>query len=308
MKEIQISNIVDYFQLEVCAGSVGLPGSMNTEEIHRPGLELTGHLNLFPKDRIHILGKQESDYLGTLDDALRSRNIQDYIQMKPPCLIISSDLPIYAYFVEACNIHGVPLLKTKERTSNFMSKLHRFLERSLAPEIGIHGVCINVYGVGILIRGESGIGKSEIALALISRGHRLISDDLVMMKRIGPEALIATNADTNKHFLSLRGVGLINVLMIYGSGAFQQETRINMDILLSHWDPSKTYDAMGMENNTVNYMGVDVESHEIPIRPGRDIASLIEVSAKNWRLRQANYSALDDFLNRIAMKQNNEPQ
>lgn len=299
LKEICISNIVEHFHLEVSAGLPGLSLVIKSEEIHRPGLELTGHLNLFPKDRIHIIGKQESDYLNTLEPIVRDRYISTYIQMKPPCLIVSSGLPISDFFVNACNEYEVPLLITVERTSTFMSQLYRFLEKSLAPEMGIHGVCVDVYGVGILIRGDSGIGKSEVALALISRGHRLIADDLVILKRIGPEALIATNTDMNKHFLSLRGVGLINVMMIYGSGAFQKETRINMDILLSPWDPSANYDAMGMEEKTVNYMGLNVESHELPIRPGRDIASLIEVSAKNWRLRQANYSAFSDFLNRI---------
>jgi HPr kinase/phosphorylase len=167
---------------------------------------------------------------------------------------------------------------------------------------------VDVYGVGVLIRGESGIGKSEIALSLIEKGHRLISDDLVMLKKIGPEALIAMPNEVNKHFLSLRGVGLVNVIMLYGSGAFQKETRVNMDILLSPWDPTITYDAMGMEEKRVNYMGIQVEHHEIPIRPGRDIATLIEVSAKNWRLRQDKYFALQEFLGRVDAKREEEGQ
>jgi HPr kinase/phosphorylase len=183
-----------------------------------------------------------------------------------------------------------------------MSKLNTYLKKVLSKEIGVHGVCINVFGVGILLRGKSGIGKSELALALIERGHRLISDDLVILKQIGPEVLVGTHNETNRKFLSLRGIGLINFTRIYGYGSYQEETKIELDILISPWEENTYYDAVGTEEKKVKYLDIEVKHIEIPIRPGRDLAGLIEVAARNLKLKNDGYDPLKEFQKRLEDK------
>jgi HPr kinase/phosphorylase len=299
MKTITIKQLADKLKLEILAGEKGLDCVIDNDDIHRPGLELTGYFKFFPKERIQLLGKQEITYLHTLTEAERDERIGSVIKKHPPCIIITRNQEGLDYLIKHCNEEGVALLRAKEKTTNVISKLNNYLGKELAKSIGIHAVCVNVFGVGLLIRGESGIGKSESALSLIEKGHRLISDDLVILKRIDPETLIGTHNQNNRDFLSLRGIGMINVPRLYGSGAFQDETAINLDIVLSAWDEKKYYDAIEHPNEIVEYLDVSIPHLEIPVRPGRDIASLIEVAAKNWRLEQQGYTAFNEFNERI---------
>lgn len=299
MNSITIKHLADKLKLEILAGVQGLDCIIDNDDIHRPGLELTGYFEFFPNERIQLLGKQEITYLHSLTKKERDERIGQLIQKHPPCIIITRNQEGLDYLIKHCNDVGVALLRAKEKTTNVISKLNNYLGKELAKSIGIHAVCVNVFGVGLLIRGESGIGKSESALSLIEKGHRLISDDLVILKRIAPETLIGTHNQNNRDFLSLRGIGMINVSRLYGSGAFQEETTINLDIVLSAWDEKKYYDAIDHSSNLVEYLEVSVPNIEIPVRPGRDIASLIEVAAKNWRLEQQGYTALNEFKERI---------
>lgn len=299
MKKITVEQLVKRFSLEVLGGESALVNEIESEDLHRPGLELTGFFDFFPFERIHLLGKQEFSYIFSLCEEERRIRMREYIEQKPPCVIITRGQEGLENLALVCESEGVPLLRTTEKTTEFMGKLHTHLRKELAREIGVHGVCVNVFGVGILIRGTSGIGKSEVALELIKKGHRLISDDLVILKQIGPEALIATHNGNNRDFLALRGVGLVDITRLYGSGACQEETKVNMDLLLSPWDSDRYYDAMGVEKKTVQYIDTKVEHIEIPIRPGRDISTLIEVAAKNWRLEQNGYDALAEFNERL---------
>jgi HPr kinase/phosphorylase len=299
MEAITIKHLAAKLKLEILAGGQGLDCIIDNDDIHRPGLELTGYFEFFPNERIQLLGKQEITYLHSLTKKERDERIGQLIQKHPPCIIITRNQEGLDYLIKHCNDVGVALLRAKEKTTNVISKLNNYLGKELAKSIGIHAVCVNVFGVGLLIRGESGIGKSESALSLIEKGHRLISDDLVILKRIAPETLIGTHNQNNRDFLSLRGIGMINVSRLYGSGAFQEETIINLDIVLSAWDEKKYYDAIDHSSNLVEYLEVSVPNIEIPVRPGRDIASLIEVAAKNWRLEQQGYTALNEFKERI---------
>jgi HPr kinase/phosphorylase len=299
MEAITIKHLAAKLKLEILAGDQGLNCIIDNDDIHRPGLELTGYFEFFPNERIQLLGKQEITYLHSLTKKERDERIGQLIQKHPPCIIITRNQEGLDYLIKHCNDVGVALLRAKEKTTNVISKLNNYLGKELAKSIGIHAVCVNVFGVGLLIRGESGIGKSESALSLIEKGHRLISDDLVILKRIAPETLIGTHNQNNRDFLSLRGIGMINVSRLYGSGAFQEETTINLDIVLSAWDEKKYYDAIDHSSNLVEYLEVSVPNIEIPVRPGRDIASLIEVAAKNWRLEQQGYTALNEFKERI---------
>lgn len=299
MNTITIRQLADKLKLEILAGEQGLDRVIDKDDIHRPGLELTGYFKFFPNERIQLLGRQEITYLHSLTKEERDKRIGNVIKKQPPCMIITHNQEGLSYLIKHCNEEGVALLRAKEKTTRVISTLNNYLEKELAKSIGIHAVCMNVFGVGLLIRGESGIGKSESALSLIEKGHRLISDDLVILKRIDPETLIGTHNQTNRDFLSLRGIGMINVPRLYGSGAFQDETMINLDIVLSAWDEKKYYDVIESSNETVEYLDVFVPHIEIPVRPGRDIAALIEVAAKNWRLEQQGYTAMNEFNERI---------
>ncbi|MEW9672817.1 HPr(Ser) kinase/phosphatase [Ammoniphilus sp. 3BR4] len=299
MKKISIQEIVQKMELEVVTGDGGLSAYVFHDDIHRPGIAFTGFLEHFPKERIQLLGRQEITYLHSLSHADRDRRIGDVVKQHPPCFIIARGQEDLTYFEKHCMEENVPLLRTPEKTTKFLSKLNNFLEKALANEIGVHGVCLNVFGVGILLRGDSGIGKSEAALALVERGHRLVSDDLVILKQIDPVTLLGTHNQSNRDFLSLRGIGLVDIPRLYGSGSFQEETQVNLDILLSPWKEKYHYDALGVEQQTVTYLDVTIRHIEIPVRPGRDIAGLIEVAAKNWRLQQQGYNALKVFEERL---------
>jgi HPr kinase/phosphorylase len=299
MKTITIRKLVEKLNLEILAGEQGLDRVIDNDDIHRPGLELTGYYKFFPNERIQVLGRQEISYLHSLTEEERDARIEEVIKKHPPCIIITRNQEGLLYLIKHCSEEGLPLLRAKEKTTRVISYLNNYLEKELARSIGIHAVCMNIFGVGLLIRGESGIGKSESALTLIEKGHRLISDDIVILKKIDPETLIGTHNEINRDFLSLRGIGMINVPRLYGSGAFQDETVIHLDIILSSWDEEKHYDGIESPNSSVDYLDVPVPHIEIPVRPGRDITSLIEVAAKNWRLEQQGYTALKEFKERI---------
>jgi HPr kinase/phosphorylase len=300
LKNITVNDLVHKFHFEVLAGEKGLNQPLECDDLHRPGLEFTGFFRFFPNERIQVLGKQEISYLHSLSRKEREERIEGIVKKHPPCFIITRGQQELDYFEKYCSQENIPLLRANEKTTKIMSKLNNFLEKELAEEIGIHAVCLNVFGVGILLRGDSGIGKSELALSLIERGHRLISDDMVNLKRIDPETLIGTHNDNNRHFLALRGIGLIDIIRLYGTGSFQEETKVDLDILLSPWDEQTYYDAIGYEKKKNKYLDVEIDHVEIPIRPGRDIAALIEVAAKNWRLGQQGYNALEEFEERTA--------
>jgi HPr kinase/phosphorylase len=299
MNKITVRQLAQKLKLENLAGDEGLNNIIESDEIHRPGLELTGYFKFFPNKRIQLLGRQEITYLHSLTIEERDERIGNVIRKRPPCIIITHNQEGLTYLIKHCNEEGVALLRAKENTTRVISKLNNYLEKELAESIGIHAVCLDVFGVGILIRGVSGIGKSESALALIEKGHRLISDDLVILKSIDNETLIGTHNGTNRDFLSLRGIGMINVPRLYGSGSFQDETVVDLDIVVSAWDEKKYYDAIEHQIEFVEYLDVSVPHIEIPVRPGRDIAALIEVAAKNWRLEEQGYTALNEFNERI---------
>ena len=299
MNKITVRQLAQKLKLENLAGDEGLNNIIESDEIHRPGLELTGYFKFFPNKRIQLLGRQEITYLHSLTIEERDERIGNVIRKRPPCIIITHNQEGLTYLIKHCNEEGVALLRAKENTTRVISKLNNYLEKELAESIGIHAVCLDVFGVGILIRGVSGIGKSESALALIEKGHRLISDDLVILKSIDNETLIGTHNGTNRDFLSLRGIGMINVPRLYGSGSFQDETVVDLDIVLSAWDEKKYYDAIEHQIEFVEYLDVSVPHIEIPVRAGRDIAALIEVAAKNWRLEEQGYTALNEFNERI---------
>ncbi len=301
VKKITVENLVQKFSLKVLVGENLLQKTITHSRVHRPGLEFVGHFDFFPRERIQILGKKEINYLYKLSKEERKIRIGNIVHYHPPCFIVTAGEKWLTYLTHHCLEEGIPLLVTNnvERTSEFITKLDAYLVKELAPEIAVHGVCVNVSGIGILLRGNSGVGKSETAHTLIGRGHRLVADDIVVLKKLSPQTLLGTHDEKTREFLALRSIGLLNVVRLYGRKAFQDETRIALDIKLVKWQKDALNNELEHEPQYTEYMGVRIPSIEIQLQPGRDVAGLIEAAANNWYLKQQGYSAAEEFMSRI---------
>jgi HPr kinase/phosphorylase len=301
VKKVTVKDLVRRFSLKVLAGENQLEKVITQSRVHRPGLEFVGHFDFFPTEQVQILGTKEITYLHKLSKEERKVRIGNIVQYHPPCFIITAGEVGLTYLMHHCTEQGIPLLITKqpETTSEFIPKVDAYLIKELAPQITVHGVCMNVSGIGILIRGSSGVGKSETAHTLIRRGHRLVSDDIVVLKKLSSQTILGTHDEKSKEFLALRSIGLLNVVRIYGRKAFQDETRIALDIHLTKWEKDALYNDLEQEYLTTDYLGVKIPSIEIQLQPGRDVAGLIEAAANNWYLKQLGYSAAEEFMSRI---------
>ncbi|MEK3735080.1 MULTISPECIES: HPr(Ser) kinase/phosphatase [Paenibacillus] len=299
MKSITVQNIKDTFQLEVLTGADRLDRIITRPRSHRPGLEFVGYFDFFPMERVQVLGRKEINYLLTRSVEERKLHIGNIVKYHPPCFIVTTGQEEIHYLTLFCEQEGIPLLRTAETTTEFIAKLDGYLVKALAPEMSIHGVCVNVAGIGILLRGKSGIGKSETAHTLIRKGHRFVADDIVVLKKLGPTTLLGTHNQTSREFLALRSVGLINVVRQYGRTAFQDETRIVLDIELSPWRENALNNELEVVPQFTEYLGIQIPHLEVQLQPGRDVAGLIEAAANNWYLKQLGYSAAEDFMSRI---------
>jgi len=302
MKFITVKQLVDEFNLEVMAAADHLDRKITQPRPHRPGLEFVGYFDFFPMERVQVLGRREINYLRLLSDEERSMRIANIVKYHPPCFIVPYGQQSLPAMMKHCTQEGIPLLRRtdpSDTTTEFIAKLDAYLAKELAPELAVHGVCLNVSGIGILLRGKSGIGKSETAHNLIRRGHRLVADDIVVLKKLGPNTLLGTHNVTTKEFLALRSVGLINVVRMYGRQAFQDETRIVLDIELSPWKEHALNNELELEPKYTEYLGVKIPSIEIQLQPGRDAAGMIEAAANNWYLKQQGYSAAEEFMQRL---------
>ncbi|WP_062350200.1 HPr(Ser) kinase/phosphatase [Bacillus kwashiorkori] len=299
MKSITVESLAEQFGLEILTGADCLGREITQGRTHRPGLEFIGYFDYFPMEQIQILGKKEITYLHQLGEDERQIRIGNVVKYHPPCFIVTGGQEGLQYLMKYCTEEGIPLLRTAEKTTEFIDKLNAYLTSVLAPEMTIHGVCMNIFGVGVLIRGKSGAGKSETAHTLIGRGHRLIADDLVVLKKISSQTILGTHNIVNKEFLALRSIGLLNVVRVYGRKAFQEETRIALDIELTKWEDQELNNDIIIEQKSSEYLGVKIPHVEIQLQPGRDIAGLIEAAANNWYLMQQGYSAADEFFSRI---------
>lgn len=299
MKTITVQKIIDKFHLEVLSGNNCLEREIDRPRTHRPGLEFVGYFDFFPTNRVQVLGRKEINYLLSLTVEERKHHIGNIVKYRPPCFIVTSGQQEIPFLTLFCNEEGIPLLRTNETTTEFIAKLDSYLVKALAPEISIHGVCVNVSGIGILLRGKSGIGKSETAHTLIRRGHRFVADDVVVLKKLGPTTLLGSHNETTREFLALRSIGLINVVRQYGRRAFQDETRIVLDIELAPWREDALNNELEVEPQFREYLGVKIPHIEVQLQPGRDVAGLIEAAANNWYLKQLGYSAAEEFMERI---------
>ncbi len=299
MKMITVEHLIKRFGLEILAGHAYTGRNLVKSRVHRPGLEFVGYFDFFPMERIQILGRKEITYLHSLSEEERNLRIGNVVKYHPPCFIVTSNQEGLKYLTKYCEQEQIPLLRTTITTTKFLDLVDAYLAKALAPQITIHGVCVNVSGIGVIIRGKSGVGKSETAHTLIQRGHRLIADDVIVLKKINPETILATHDEKTKEFLALRSVGLINVSRLYGRSAFQEETRLVLDIELTKWQDQALNNDLELDPKFVDYLEVPIPHIEIQLQPGRDVAGLIEAAANNWYLRQQGYSAMEDFMQRL---------
>lgn len=300
MQSVSLSKIIEKMGLKNLTPDIDVSQiKVEQTDINRPALQLTGFFEHFPTDRVQVIGHVESTYLTTLDEG-RKKYIYDQIfGANIPCMIFCRGIQPDEYILEAGNKYGVPVLVTNMTTSSFMAEIIRWLNVELAPCISIHGVLVDVYGEGVLIMGESGIGKSEAALELIKRGHRLVTDDVVEIRKVSDETLIGTAPDITRHFIELRGIGIIDVKTLFGVESVKETQGINMVIKLEDWNKDKEYDRLGLEEQYIEFLGNKVVCHSIPIRPGRNLAIIVESAAVNHRQKKMGYNAAQELYRRV---------
>ena len=275
--------------------------SVSTTEINRPGLQMAGYYEFFDADRIQIFGKSEQSFLDRFTEEKAEQRLRDFFSKKPSAVVIARNLEVGEMYVNTAKEYGVPLLRTADSTSDFTSALIAFLNLHLAPRVTRHGVLVEVYGEGILLLGESGVGKSETAIELVKRGHRLIADDAVEIRKVSNKSLVGTAPDNIRHFIELRGIGIINASRIFGAGAVKLTEKIDLVINIEPWDVNKVYDRMGLENQTTEILDLNIPSLTIPVKPGRNLAVIIEVAAMNSRQKKLGYNAAEDLLQKLGM-------
>lgn len=297
---IPLNELIDEFQLEV----VYMPTDpmqikITSPEVTRPGLALAGFIDVFEPFRIQIIGRAEHAYLNSLSDAEHNVRILGFFAHNPVAVIVTSGLPICDATIEAAKKAEIPLMRTEERTSAFMAAIISSLNTSLAPRTTRHGVLVEVYGEGVLILGDSGIGKSETAVELVKRGHRLIADDAVEIKRVSAKTLVGSAPEIIRHYIELRGIGIVDVRRLFGMGSVKVTERIDLVIKFEAWDPEKLYDRFGLDDEVENILGIDVPAITIPVHHGRNLAVVLEIAAMNNRQKKMGYNTAEEFNKRL---------
>ena len=268
-------------------------------DVNRPALQLTGFFDHFDRERVQIIGYVEQAYINTLPREVRVERYDKLLSSEIPCVVYSRGQEPDEDMQDLCLHYQVPLMVSDKSTSDLMAEVIRWLKVKLAPCISIHGVLVDVFGEGVLIMGESGIGKSEAALELIKRGHRLVSDDVVEIRKVSDATLVGSAPDITKHFIELRGIGIIDVKSLYGVESVKDTQNIDMVIKLEDWDKDKEYDRLGLEDRYTEFLGNQVVCHNIPIRPGRNLAIIVESAAVNYRQKKMGYNAAEELYNRV---------
>ena len=301
---VSLQKIIDAHKLEI----VFLPKDadeifITTNEINRPGIVLAGYTDFFDPLRIQILGWTELGFLKDMSPTEREKALGYWLGLKPAAAVITRGLDIPDYLVRACEDYGIPLLKTDEETSPFLATLIQFLNTNLAPRITRHGVLCEVYGEGVLIIGDSGAGKSETAVELIKRGHRLIADDAVEIRKTDEHTLVGASPNNIRHFIELRGIGIINARRLFGMGSVKEKEKIDMVIQLEPWEAGKAYDRLGIDNEFVKILDVKVPVIIVPVNPGRNLAVIIETAAMNNRQKKMGYNAARELMIQLGMEE-----
>ncbi|PKM95131.1 MAG: HPr(Ser) kinase/phosphatase [Firmicutes bacterium HGW-Firmicutes-1] len=300
MTAVRLIDIIEKMKLTNLSPNISVDNiKIGQTDVNRPALQLAGFFNYFDSERVQIIGKVEHTYLQTLEHERKVEVLEKLFSSKIPCLILSRELEPVQEIIDASEAHQVPLLQTNKATSYFMSELIRYLKVELAPRISIHGGLVDVFGEGILIMGESGIGKSEAALELIKRGHRLVADDVVEIAKVSDDTLLGTSPEIIRYLIELRGIGIIDCKTLFGVESVKERHSIDLVIKLEDWDPKKEYDRLGLEQEFTEILGNKVICHTIPIRPGRNLSIIVESAAINHRQKAMGYNAAQELNDRV---------
>ena len=297
MYSVPIRTMMEKFDLTIVTETVDVSEKvLEHPQINRPALQLAGFFDYFDSDRLQIIGIVEYTYLERMAEDVRRERLRKLFAYKIPCLVICRDLPLFPEMVEYAAENDVPVLICKDTTTNFMGEVINWLKVQLAPRVTLHGGLVDIYGEGVLIMGESGIGKSETALELIKRGHRLVADDAVEIKKVSDQTLIGVCPERIKYFIELRGIGIIDVRQMFGVESIKATQNIDLVIKLVLWDQQQEYDRLGLNEEYMEILGNKVVCHSIPIRPGRNLAVICESAAINHRQKKMGYNAVEAFL------------
>ncbi|MBR4109322.1 MAG: HPr(Ser) kinase/phosphatase [Oscillospiraceae bacterium] len=300
MYSVPLTTLVKEFNLEVVYASTDFESiQITVEDVGRPGLQLAGYFDHFEPMRLQVMGNVESSYLQKLTPAERAITFDRLLSYKIPALLISRNRTPDPQCVEMAKKHDVTLLKSQDATSSMVSAIITYLKGALAPRITQHGVLMEVYGEGLLIIGESGMGKSEAAVELLKRGHRLIADDAVEIRKISGSSLVGTAPELVRNYVELRGIGIVNVAKLFGMGSIRTENEIDLVVNIVPWNTQKVYDRIGLEDQHTEILGVKVPMYTIPITPGRNLAVILEVAAMNNRQRKMGYNPAQEFTEQI---------
>ena len=297
---VTLQEIIDELKLEV----IHLPKDseeikVTSIDVNLPGLQVAGFFDYFDNRRVQILGKVEYTYLNSLGEEERRKRLKRLFETKIPAVVITRQLEIFPEMIEFSDKYCVSVLRSAQSTSYFMSSLIAYLNVQLAPRITRHGVLVEIYGEGVLMLGESGVGKSETAVELVKRGHRLVADDAVEIKKVSAKSLVGSAPSIIRHFIELRGIGIIDVKKIFGMGAVKDTEKIDLVINMEEWDEKKQYDRLGLETQKTNILGLEIDSLTIPVRPGRNLAVILEIAAMNNRQKRMGYNAAQALNERL---------
>ncbi len=299
MAKVRIKDLIERFNLELISGEEGVNRPIVTSDLSRPGLEIAGFFDYYPAERLQILGRTEMSFFTRLNDAERQQRMVGLCRDATPGIIITRGQVVPEELIEASERESVPVMKSNMKTTRLYSRLTNFLESRLAPTTAVHGVLVDIYGVGVLITGKSGVGKSETALELVKRGHRLVADDCVEIRQEDQDTLVGEAPELIEHLLEIRGLGIINVMTLFGAGAVRPYKRISMVVHLELWEKNKQYDRVGLDEEKMKIMDTEITKMTVPVRPGRNLSVIIEVAAMNYRLKRMGVNAAEQFSNRL---------
>mgnify|MGYP003411772580 FL=1 len=299
MIQVTTRDVMEKFDLQIISGQEGIGRYITTSDISRPGLEMAGYFTHYPANRVQLLGKTELSFFELLPEADRRDRMMQLCSQNTPAIIISRGLEVPPELIAASNENHVPVLKTKLTTTRFSSRLTNFLESKLAPTTAIHGVLVDVYGIGVLLLGKSGVGKSETALELVKKGHRLVADDCVEIRQESENLLIGSPPPLLEHLLEIRGIGIIDIMTLFGASAVRSYKRITLVVELENWDSEKSYDRLGLDEEKMRIIDTNLTKLTIPVQPGRNVSVIIEVAAMNYRLKKMGVNAAEEFSRRL---------
>ncbi|MBB6453595.1 HPr kinase/phosphorylase [Salirhabdus euzebyi] len=307
MAKVRTKDIIERFELELIAGKDGIHREIIKSDISRPGMEMAGYFKHYPKERLQLLGKTELSFFYDLANDVKQDRMEKLCTDITPGIIITRGLEVPQQVIDAANNAGVPIMRSPHKTTSVMSRITNYLESKFAPFTAIHGVLVDIYGVGVLITGQSGVGKSEAALELVKRGHRLVADDSVEIRQEDFDTLIGNSPPLIEHLLEIRGLGIIDVMTLFGAGAVRNYKRISLVINLELWDKDKQYDRLGLDEELMKIMDVDLPKATIPVRPGRNLAVIIEVAAMNFRLKRMGINTAAEFSKKLTKMIESDP-